>query len=94
MQLKIAKRPCFLLATIFLLSFIIFNSCKKIHETNRNPVIPPVDTTKNSVDTTKNTDTSKIIVTAKLLDNSGKAISNVSCTFIMAFQHFQIPLEM
>jgi hypothetical protein len=82
MQLKIAKRLCFLIASIFLLIFIAFNSCKKVDDTNQNPVIPRVDSTKNSVDTTKNTDTSKTIVTARLLDSSGKALSNAPCIFI------------
>ena len=52
MQIKIAKRLCFLLAIISLLTFIFLNSCKKVDDANQNPVIPRVDSTKNSVDTT------------------------------------------
>lgn len=81
MQIKIAKHVCFRIA-IILLIFILFNSCKKVHDTNTSPVIPRTDTTKNPVDTTKNIDTSRTIVTAKLIDSSGKALSNVTCIFI------------
>jgi hypothetical protein len=77
MEVKIAKHICFLLASIFLLVFIAFNSCKKIDHTKTSTTVPH-DTTvpKDSPHT------EFMKVTAVLMDSAGKPLSNVFYTII------------
>jgi hypothetical protein len=77
MQVKMAKPVCFLLATTnFLLLFVFFNSCKKIHETKASTV-SSTDTTKHSNDTVQiDSSTIRVKLTGKLLDSLGKPLSN------------------
>jgi hypothetical protein len=80
MESKIAKHVCFLLAAFFLLIFI-FNSCKKVRDTNRTRIPSvSVDSVKaDSVVIPKDT-TGFIEVKATLMDNAGKPLSNTYYT--------------
>lgn len=78
MQLKIAKHFCFLSA-IFLLIFIVFNSCKKAKKDANETGIPPADTTNIPNDTPH---TEFMNVTAVLLDSAGNPLSGLFYTII------------
>lgn len=67
------KHVYFLIATILLLFFFIFNSCKKVHDKNSTQIPHvPVDSVKIPKDTI-----GTINVTARLLDSLGKPLANV-----------------
>ena len=78
MQIKIAKHVCFLIASIFLLVFIVFNSCKKIDRTKTSTTVPR-DTTTVPKDSPH---TEFMKVTAVLRDSTGKPLSNMFYTII------------